>query len=289
MAAERWVSPEASSKKTACFELCIETKGHIQPEGSNGSNQTGNDVKVDDIMCLLPGLGWYLVYLHSNFQYRDNRRAPCHSYVIYVLGGARSFDTPRTRTMDARVGPIVDIHDQAIIHELRCARISTVSPRPAVKRGGAPRRGLEFTRLHARVSESRLRPLALALVLHISAAAPTGFRRIIEIQGALPSDLSPEQRGGEIQLSPLSFPTWRGRPKGPPLRFSSKWTGCTRALKEVQPAEHLWQSRGNVHINDTCLSPAASQRAPTQTRRPGFNPPPTNICGSRHNSSIPLV
>lgn len=154
------------------------------------------------------------MYLHSNSHYWDNRRGPCHSYVRYLLTGARSFDTSCTRMMDARVGLIVDIHDQAIIHELQCARISAVSPGPTVKHGGAPRRGLEFTRLHARVSNSRLHLLALAL--YISPTAPTGFWRIIEIHGALPSDLSPEQRGGEIQLSPLSFPTWRGRPKGTP-------------------------------------------------------------------------
>lgn len=156
------------------------------------------------------------MYLRSNSRCSDNRRGPRHSYVRYLLGGARSFDTACTRMMDARVGLIVDIHDQAIIHELHCARISAVSPGTTVKHGGAPRRGLEFARLRARVSESRLRPLAPAL--YTSATAPTGFRRIIEIHGALPSDLSPEQRGGggEIQLSPLSFPTWRGRPKGPP-------------------------------------------------------------------------
>lgn len=122
------------------------------------------------------------------------------------------------------MGFIVDIHDQAIIHELHCARISVVSPGPTVKHGGAPRRGLEFTRLHARVSNSHLHLLAPAL--YTSAPAPTGFRRIIEIHGALPSDLSPEQRGGGgIQLSPLSFPTWRGRPKGPPLPFASVANG----------------------------------------------------------------
>lgn len=154
------------------------------------------------------------------------------SFICALPGGARSFDTPCTRMMDARVGLIVDIHDQAIIHELHCARISAVSPRSTVKRGGAPRRGLEFTRLHARVSNSRLHLLALAL--YVSATAPTGLRRIIEIHGALPSDLSPEQRGEEIQLSLLSFPTWRGRPKGsPPPRFSRKWTGCTHTLKEA--------------------------------------------------------
>lgn len=92
------------------------------------------------------------------------------------------------------MGLVVDIHDQAIIHELHCARISAVSPGPTVKHGGAPRRGLESARLRARVSESRLRMLAPAL--YTSATAPTGFWRIIEIHGALPSDLSPEQRGG---------------------------------------------------------------------------------------------
>lgn len=139
------------------------------------------------------------MYLHSNFQYSDNRRGPCHSYARYLLGGARSFDTPCTRMMDARVGLMVDIHDQAIIHELRCARISAVSPGPTVEHGGAPRRGSEFTRLHVRVSNSRLHLLALAA--YVSAAAPTGFRRIIEIHGALPSDLSPEQRGGDSAVS----------------------------------------------------------------------------------------
>lgn len=110
-------------------------------------------------MRLLPGRD-----LRSKFQYSDNRQGPCHSYARYLLGGARSFDTACTRMMDVRVGLIVDIHDQAIIHELHCARISAVSPGPTVKHGGAPRRGSEFTRLHARVSNSRLHLLAPALL-----------------------------------------------------------------------------------------------------------------------------
>lgn len=165
--------------------------------------------------------------LRSKFQYLDNRRGPCHSYARYLLGGARSFDTACTRMMDVRVGLIVDIHDQAIIHELHCARISAVSPGPTVKHGGAPRRGSEFTRLHARVSNSRLHLLAPA----------TGFRRIIEIHGALPSDLSPEQRGGgRFSCLLCHFLLGEADPRDPPppLCFSSKWTGCTHTRSKRQ-------------------------------------------------------
>lgn len=95
--------------------------------------------------------------------------------------------------MGACVGLIVDIHE-SIIHELHCAWISVVSPRPSVKDGGAPRKGLELTRLHACVSNSQLHLFALAP--YISAIALAGFRRIIEIHGALPSDLSLEQGEG---------------------------------------------------------------------------------------------
>lgn len=96
------------------------------------------------------------------------------------------------------------------------------------------------------------------------------------------SDLSMDERGregvegcgmergrdrAEIQLSPLSFLTWRGRPLGPTppqIPFSSKWAGYTHThtLTEargvagpVSAADH----EGSVHINHTRLSQGPSQ------------------------------
>lgn len=80
----------------------------------------------------------------------------------------------------------------------------------------------------------------------------------------------------EIQLSPLSFPTWRCGPKGPPLRFSGKWTGCTHRGKRCS----LQSVSGNAET--TCTSVTCVR----QQQHPSGHPARPAICGSHRKSTV---
>lgn len=69
----------------------------------------------------------------------------------------------------------------------------------------------------------------------------------------------------EIQLSPLSFPTWRGRPKGPPpppppplSRFRAKWTECTHRDKWCS----LQSISGKAETTSTSVTRVRHQQHP---------------------------